>query len=101
MPLASDAVGYQTAVGKVRSGAPGKVPFGMVGREVSTSVMLVSPTPYGPALSKRVPARVSRTSVVGGRRVSFDPTSPQPGSGALGARGQTSSEGSSSAVPSR
>src|SRR5438477_788775 len=99
-PLASGAVGYQTAVGRVRSDAPGKLPFGMVGRVVSTSVSEVSPTPYGPESSKRVPARVSRTSVIGGRRVSFGPTTPQPGSDALGARGQTSSVGLSSAVPS-
>src|SRR5262249_12946698 len=98
-PPASGAVGYQTAVGRLRSGAPGKVPFGMVGRDASTSASDVSPTPYGPGSSKRLPVRASPTSVVGGRRVSFGPTTPQPRSAVLGARGQTSSAGFSSAVP--
>ena len=53
-PLPSGAVGYQTIVGKVRLGAPGKVPFGIVGRAVSTSVIEVVPTPYGPGNAKRV-----------------------------------------------
>src|SRR5215470_14759668 len=90
-PPPSGAVGYQTTVGSVRSGAPGKVPFGIVGRDGSTSVSDVSPTPYGPGSSKRSPARVSRTSVV---------APPQPGSAPLGARGQTSLVESASAVPS-
>src|SRR5262245_31586756 len=87
-PLASGSVGYQTAVGRVGSGAPGKLPFGMVGRELSTSVTEVSPTPYGPERSKRVPAHVSHTSVVGGSRASSGPMTPQPRSEALNGGGR-------------
>src|SRR5262245_61948163 len=42
-------VGYQTSVTSVRSGAPGSEPRGGVGREVSTSVSVRTPTPKGPA----------------------------------------------------
>src|SRR5262245_27477334 len=42
------ATGYQTSVTRVRSGAPGSEPRGGVGREVSTSVNVRTPTPKGP-----------------------------------------------------
>src|SRR5262249_30266734 len=105
-PPAPAAAGYQTTVGSVRSGAPGKAPFAGVGRVGSTSTTSVSPTSKGPGSAKRDVARASRTRVVTGapsprRRVqpvstnTVSPTDTEPS----GARGQVSSAGSSSAAP--
>ena len=49
--LDSESVGYQISVTSVRLGAPGNVPLGIVGRFVSTKVMVMTPTPYAPGCS--------------------------------------------------
>jgi hypothetical protein len=41
-------IGYQMSVTSVRSGAPVYVPLAEVGRELSTSVTVRRPAPYGP-----------------------------------------------------
>jgi len=99
-PLASGAVGYQTASAGSGPAHPGKVPFAMVGRDPSTNTNDVSPTPYGPGSSKRVPARVSRTSVTGATRVWFARHAPAAASDAVGGARAGVVVGSSSAFPS-
>src|SRR5215470_12308121 len=73
------SAGYQTSVTSVRLGAPGNVPFAIVGRLESTNIKVVTPTPAEPGCNTMALVR----GASGGVPELPSPSPPQPATSAM------------------